>query len=216
MKRMFDVFFVAVILFIIFIPFILLIITVKIIDNEKIIKENFILVVGRLSKEKRHDIAIEVFAKIIQKMPQLKLKIAGQGQEKTFLSSVAKNCGVKSSVEFLGYQKDLVSLYKKAQLTLMTSSHEGFPNVLIESLALGTPVVSIDCPTGPREIIQDGVNGFLVKEDKNMLEQKIIETLNFEWNIQTINNTISNYMDEYDDFFNNLLIPSKEFIDRKV
>jgi len=183
--------------------------------NEKFLKENFILVVGRLSKEKRHDIAIEVFAKVKQKFPQLKLKIAGEGQEEIFLRDVAKMCGVENSVEFLGYQKNLVPLYKKARLTLMTSSHEGFPNALIESLTLGTPIVSIDCPTGPREIIQDGINGFLVNDDKDMLEQKIIETLNQEWNIEIINKTVSNHKNEkiindYDDFFNNLLISTKK------
>ena len=89
----------------------------------------------------------------------------------------------------------------------MTSSYEGFPNTLIESITLGTPIVSFNCPTGPNEIIQDGINGFLVNaDDEIMLEQKIIEALNIDWNHQQIHNTSFRYsyekiMNEFEDFF---------------
>ena len=178
--------------------------------STKILKENFILVVGRLSKEKRHDIAIKVFAKVKEKFPDLKLKIAGQGREEDFLKKVAKKNRVDNSVEFLGFQKDLISFYKKARLTLMTSSYEGFPNVLIESITLGTPVVSFDCPTGPREIIQDGINGFLVDNDEVSLEKKIIKALKRDWNIQSVHNTAVDHkhekvIEEYEKFFKKLV-----------
>ena len=82
-----------------------------------------------------------------------------------------------------------------------------FPNTLIESVTLGTPIISFNCPTGPREIIQDGINGFLVNaDDEIMLEQKIIEALNIDWNYQQIHNTSFRYsyekiMNEFEDFF---------------
>ncbi|MDA9678832.1 glycosyltransferase [Candidatus Pelagibacter sp.] len=170
-------------------------------------KEKFILIVGRLSKEKKLDVAIKVFSKVKKKFLQLKLKILGQGQEESFLRQVAKKYEIYDSVEFLGFQKNLVPLYQKAKLTLMTSSYEGFPNTLIESVTLGTPIISFNCPTGPREIIQDGINGFLVNaDDEIMLEQKIIEALNIDWNHQQIHNTSFRYsyekiMNEFEDFF---------------
>ena len=151
-------------------------------------KDNFILMVGRLNKYKGYDVAIKVFTKIKKKFPMLKLKISGKGEEKKFLEDLANKYGVKESVEFLGFKKDLSTLYKKAKLTLLTSSYEGFPNVLIESITLGTPVVSFNCPVGPSKIIKNGVNGYLVKlHDENMLEEKIIETLSIKWNKNIVN-----------------------------
>lgn len=175
------------------------------------LKEEYILSVGRLSKEKRHDIAIKVFSNVKKRFPHLKLKIAGQGREESFLKKVAKKYNVSESVEFLGFQKDLITLYKKAKLTLMTSTYEGFPNALIESITLGTPVVSFDCPTGPSEIVRDGVNGFLVKKkDEKLLEKKIVETLHINWDIQKIHNTAFNHrhekvINEYEKFFKQLV-----------
>lgn len=174
------------------------------------LKEEFILSVGRLSREKRHDIAIKVFARVKKKFPHLKLKIAGQGREENFLKQVAREYEVEESVEFLGFQKNLISLYKKAKLTLMTSSYEGFPNALIESITLGTPVVSFDCPTGPSEIVKDGINGFLVDNDEKQLEKKITEALNIDWDIQKVHDTALSHkhekiINEYEKFFTQLV-----------
>lgn len=184
-------------------------------ENKKIPKEKFILIVGRLSKQKRHDVAIKVFSKIKQKFPDFKLKISGQGQEENFLRQLTKKYGINNSVEFLGFQKDLIPLYKRAKLTLMTSRYEGFPNVLIESITLGTPVVSFNCSSGPSEIIQNEINGFLVDDgDENMLEKKIIKTLGIEWNSQIIHDSADNFKNkkviaEYEEIFNKLVNSNK-------
>lgn len=179
-------------------------------DQKKIFKENYILLVGRLSQEKRYDIAIKVFRNVRQKFSNLKLKIAGIGKDESFLKELAYKYGINENIEFLGYQKDLVTLYKKARLTLITSSYEGFPNVMIESLFLGTPVVSFDFKSGPREVIRDGINGFLVNNnDESSLEQKIVESLNNDWDIEIIHNTVikhnsKNIITEYDKFFSKI------------
>ncbi len=169
------------------------------------------MLVGRLSKEKRYDIAIKVFVNVRQKFPNLKLKIAGTGVDERYLKELAIKYGVNENIEFLGYQKDLVNLYKKARLTLITSSYEGFPNVMIESLFLGTPVISFDFKSGPKEVIQDGINGFLVRNsDERCLEQKIVESLNNEWDIEVIHKTVFKHnnnliIDKYNKFFNEKL-----------
>lgn len=94
-------------------------------------------------------------------------------------------------MKFLGFKKNPIPYYLRAKATILTSLYEGFPNVLIDSIALGTPVISFNCPNGPKEIIIDGVNGFLIENRsegvfvtklKEMLQnklgrEKIIESL---------------------------------------
>ena len=159
-------------------------------DYKKIKKENFILVVGRLAKQKKHDIAIKIFSKIVSKYSKLKLKIAGKGDQKKHLRKLVYKYKIGRCVEFLGYKENLANLYKKANLTILTSAYEGLPNVLIESITLGTPVVSFDCPYGPREIIKNGINGFLVKNNDEMkFENKLIQALKFNWDREKIHKT---------------------------
>ena len=66
-------------------------------------------------------------------------------------------------MNFEGFQGELTPYYRQASATLLTSLFEGFPNVLVESISLGTPVVAFDCPCGPREINQEGDNGSLAE-----------------------------------------------------
>ena len=142
----------------------------------------YILCVGRLEKQKSFDIAIEVFATIIADYPKLSLKIVGTGSDENYLKSLVYKLGLEKKVFFLGSQLRMNEFYQNARLTLLTSLFEGFPNVLVESISCGTPVVAYDCPSGPRDIIVDKENGILVHYlDRLHLKQSIIEALNFEW-----------------------------------
>ncbi|HAS8154965.1 glycosyltransferase [Vibrio vulnificus] len=131
-------------------------------DLSKAGKQNYLLCVGRLEEQKAFHYAIEGFAGIANEFPSLRLKIVGQGSLEQSLKQCAHNFGVADRVDFEGFQADVIPYYIHAKATLLTSLYEGFPNVLIESITLGTPVIAFDCPSGPREIIQDGVNGYLV------------------------------------------------------
>nr|WP_302051603.1 glycosyltransferase [Vibrio cholerae] len=148
-------------------------------------KQDYLLCVGRLEKQKAFHYAIESFAGIVNDFPTLRLKIVGQGSLEQSLKQCAIDFGVADRVDFEGFQADMIPYYLHAKATLLTSLYEGFPNVLIESITLGTPVVAFDCPSGPREIIQDGVNGYLVEylsvqdlqdEMKKLLIKKIDST----------------------------------------
>lgn len=131
------------------------------IDWSQVDKQNYILCVGRLASQKAFHYAIQVFAQVAEHFPELRLKIVGQGGLKDSLKSEAISNDVSDKVDFEGFQGELIPYYRQARATLLTSLFEGFPNVLVESISLGTPVVAFDCPSGPREIVQNGVNGIL-------------------------------------------------------
>ena len=143
-------------------------------DVRLIKKQNYILCVGRLEKQKAFHYAIEAFSDLSKNFPNLRLKIIGDGSLKKYLVGVAKSYCVENRIDFLGFQKDLISHYLYAKTTILTSIYEGYPNTLIESIALNTPVVAFDCQNGPSEIIKDGYNGYLVKlRDIDQLKKKL-------------------------------------------
>ena len=93
----------------------------------------------------------------------MKLKILGKGKDKAMLIRKAEELQVNEYVEFLDFSPDPFRLVEAAYFTILTSHYEGFPRVLVESLALGTPVVSVDCKSGPSEIVINEHNGLLVE-----------------------------------------------------
>lgn len=146
-------------------------------------KEDFYLCVGRLEVEKEFHLAIEAFSLVAWRLPSLRLKIVGKGSMESALRRRAKELGVERRVDFEGYNADLIPYYTRARATILTSSYEGFPNVLIESIMLGTPVISFDIPSGPSEIVIDKENGFLVKNRKaEELSQKMLDVLSYNFN----------------------------------
>ncbi len=145
-------------------------------------KGNYILCVGRLEAQKAFHYAIAGFAGIANEFTGLRLKIVGQGKLESELKQCAVDLGVGDRVDFEGFKRDLVSYYRQARATLLTSLYEGFPNVLIESITLGAPVVAFNCPNGPSEIVQDEVNGLLVESENTVeLISKLRAVLNFEF-----------------------------------
>ncbi|KRW81885.1 hypothetical protein AQ621_12545, partial [Marinobacter sp. P4B1] len=123
----------------------------------------YILCVGRLEEVKAFHHAINAFAIVAKKHQSLRLKFVGDGSLKPALVAQVTGLGLEGRVNFEGFQTDVIPFYENASLTLLTSNYEGFPNVLIESIVLGTPVVSFDCESGPREILDYGRYGKLVE-----------------------------------------------------
>ncbi|MBH0078159.1 glycosyltransferase [Pseudoalteromonas sp. AS84] len=131
------------------------------VDFTKVEKQNYLLCVGRLEKQKAFHYAIEAFAGVAYKYPGLRLKIIGQGSLEPSLKSLAISLNVSERIDFEGFQGNVIPYYLYAKATILTSLYEGFPNVLIESITLGTPVVAVNCKSGPSEIIKSGCNGFI-------------------------------------------------------
>ena len=120
-----------------------------------------ILTVGRLARQKRLDILIEAFAEVRRAMPAA-LWICGEGPLRERLQRRIAALGLHDAVTLWGFQPNPHALMRRATVFVLTSDFEGLPNALLEAQALGLPVVSTRCPTGPDEIVEDGVTGDLV------------------------------------------------------
>lgn len=163
-------------------------------DLRGVEKHDYLLCVGRLEKQKAFHLAIEAFAKLSSDYPNLRLKIIGKGSLERDLKQLVSDLGIEHRVDFEGFQKDMIPYYLHAKATVLTSLYEGFPNVLLESIGLGTPVVAFDCASGPKEIIINDSNGYLVK-DKCLIDlnDKLRLALNKKWDPSIILETIKPY-----------------------
>lgn len=126
------------------------------------IDSKFIVASGRLERGvKQFDKLITAYSQ--SKLPHLKidLVILGQGEMLTELQQLVKTLNLENNVKFAGFIESPEAFMSNALFTVLCSAYEGFPRVILESLACGTPVVATDCPTGPAELI-DGTNGILV------------------------------------------------------
>ena len=126
-------------------------------ENKKIIS------VGRLSYEKGYDILIDVWNIISKKYPDWILEIYGEGSERENLQNKINKLGLEKSFLLKGATKDIQDKYLESSIYVMSSRYEGMPMVLLEAMACGLPAVSFDCPCGPKDIIKNNEDGFIVK-----------------------------------------------------
>lgn len=120
-----------------------------------------VLAVGALKTIKDYATLLAAFAELRQRM-DARLLILGEDECRSALEAQARQLGLEGSVFMPGFVKDPSPYYLRADLHVLSSTGEGFGNVIVEALAAGTPVVSTDCPSGPREILCDGQFGRLV------------------------------------------------------
>lgn len=117
--------------------------------------------IGRLTTQKDFALLIRAFY-FVRRQCDAVLKIGGTGPEKAALESLANELGLKEDISFLGFVEYAEEVIASSDLFVMTSIWEGFPATLVESMVLGTPVVSVNCESGPAELIEDGISGVLV------------------------------------------------------
>jgi glycosyltransferase involved in cell wall biosynthesis len=136
-----------------------------------------ILAVGRLDQVKRPDILVKAFALTREKIA-VQLWLCGDGPLSASVEVQIRNLGLQDDVALLGFDPNPYRWMANADLFILTSDFEGFPNALIEAQALGLPAVATRCPTGPDEIVKDGVTGLLVPVgDVDVLAAAIFDLL---------------------------------------
>jgi glycosyltransferase involved in cell wall biosynthesis len=144
-------------------------------NQNEVTEDKFILAVGRMNDEvKQFDKLILAYSKSVLPSKNIRLVLLGEGKNQEAYKTLSKELEIEDKIIFKGFIANPFPYYQKALFTVLTSKNEGFPNVIIESLAAGTPIVSFDCFSGPNEIIMDKTNGLLV-ENQNM--EKLVEAL---------------------------------------
>jgi glycosyltransferase involved in cell wall biosynthesis len=158
---------------------------IKVYSNKKTIphrlntiKKPRLLALGRLDFQKGFDLLIRAFSQIINKDNlSWELFIIGDGKERANLELLCNHLGITRSVHFLGEINNPFPYYKWADIVIVPSRFEGFPNVLLEAMAMGKAVIAADCKTGPRELTSNGKYGMLFPVNNYLSLYKCLLTL---------------------------------------
>ncbi|HEY6696304.1 MAG TPA: glycosyltransferase family 4 protein [Solirubrobacteraceae bacterium] len=121
-----------------------------------------VVAAGRMGPQKGFDRLLPVWAKVAREHPDWELRIWGGGKGIGKLRRQADELGIADSAHIMGFTSKLHEEFADSSLYVMSSRNEGFPMVLLEAMSAGLPVVSYDCPTGPRDIVREGVDGYVV------------------------------------------------------
>ncbi|KJF99714.1 hypothetical protein UB34_01370 [Photobacterium leiognathi] len=142
-------------------------------DTAYDLPENFIVFVGRLEKQKNLNLLLESLVKMKSK---INLVIIGEGSLEHDIRNKAKILGLEDQVFIYPFCLNPYSIMRQAKMLILTSIHEGFGNVLVESLICGTPAISVNCPSGPSEILSGDLLKYLVDSfEPDVIAKKIDE-----------------------------------------
>lgn len=134
----------------------------------------FFIHVGQLVEQKDHDSLLHAYARYRTEGGRYLLLLLGQGDGEERIRSLILQLELKDSAVLMGWVDNPLAFMARARALIMTSRWEGTPNVMIEAMALGCPIISTDCPTGPREVLQDGTAGRLVPlDDQSALVEEL-------------------------------------------
>jgi glycosyltransferase involved in cell wall biosynthesis len=137
-----------------------------------------VIAAGRFARQKGFDLLVEAWAAVHAKHPDWRLTIFGNGPDREPLLARSAELGLGDSIRMPGITRELDKELAAASIYVLSSRFEGLPMVLLEAMTTGLPAVAFDCPTGPREVIEDGVNGLLVPpEDVDALSAALCELI---------------------------------------
>jgi glycosyltransferase involved in cell wall biosynthesis len=140
--------------------------------------EKVVVAAGRVTRQKGFDRLLPAWAAIAPQHPDWELRIFGDGSKMGALRRQVERLGIEDSAKLMGFTPRLHEEFARSSLYVMSSRREGFPMVLLEAMAVGLPVVSFDCPTGPADIIREGVDGHVVPNgDKDALARALSDLM---------------------------------------
>lgn len=165
------------------------------------------ITITRLSKHKGHHRILDALYKL--KFP-FKYTIIGSGTERESIYNYAKGKGLLEHIEFIKYTNEVDKYLSESDLYLQGSYVEGFPNILIESCVVGTPVLAFNAPGGLDEIIVNSQNGYIANTSEEFVDLLNRINANYNFNPEVVNSIVSNRFNkekiikQYEDFFINL------------
>ncbi len=163
------------------------------------------ITVGRLSKEKGIDRILKILSKLEH---PFHYTIIGNGVEKENLFALVEQYGLSNKITHVEFTKEVSKYLEKSDYFLQGSHFEGFPNCLIESCSVGTPVIAFKAPGGTKEIVENGINGFLVENEEEYL-QKLKDSKT--WNPKDVRASVYKkfnkdvILQQYEDLFENIV-----------
>ena len=131
-------------------------------EGERIVSQPFFLSVGRLDRQKGHDILLTAFATVAGRLSRWRLVVLGGGPLRTDLENLASKLAISERVRFAGYVADPFPCYRQAAALVHPARFEGMPNVVLEAMSVGTPVVVTDAQAGLEGIVRHGETGLVV------------------------------------------------------
>lgn len=147
----------------------------KLQNNLKKINTRIVLAVGRLTHQKGFDLLLQSWVQVTKHFPDWKLVIVGEGEDRTLLENYIVQKGMTSKIELVGNTYNVGQYYELAEIFCLSSRFEGFPMVLLETLAYGIPVVAFDCDTGPSEILENTGSLLVPKENIELLADALMQ-----------------------------------------
>ena len=171
--------------------------------EDKRIEDKYILAIGRLEETQKDFTTLIKSYALVEKKVQEKLFIIGEGRHKEELIKLVNDLDLEEKIIFLGFKKNPYPWLKKASLFIHSSKFEGLPTVVIEALILRKLIIATDCPTGPKEILDNGKNGILTEVGNKREMAEAIEKILIK-------------RDENENYLRNSLDKIKEFDSKNV
>jgi len=163
------------------------------------LKNKIAIAVGRHSAEKQFDLLLKIWQKVVKDYPDWTLKIFGESDNEKTLESLVKKLEIGTQVELHPPTKSITAEYANASMLLNTSSSEAFGLVIIEAMAYGLPAIAFESTSGPKMLIDNGANGYLIKSfDNDAYANKIKQLIDSETLIRELGKNAKKSVKKFD------------------